>query len=105
MPIRFEKEQNNNGVDQSVFQRSEGSSEEVTFTSMPTEEKCQEGTSSHPVPEGPSLVSPRADAGYIFRNTIIWDRRNIVNRIGIFGWPSSYITMGTTFEYILDFTI
>lgn len=43
--------------------------------------------------------------GYEFRNTIIWDRRNIVNRIGIFGWPSSYITMGTTFEYILDFIL
>ena len=37
-----------------------------------------------------------------FRNTIIWDRTNIVNRVGIFGWPS-YITMGTTFEYLLHF--
>ena len=43
------------------------------------------------------------DAGFELKNTIIWDRRNIVNRIGIFGWPSNYITMGTTFEYILDF--
>jgi DNA modification methylase len=43
------------------------------------------------------------DAGYELRNTIIWNRRNIVNRVGIFGWPSNYITMGTTFEYILDF--
>lgn len=42
-------------------------------------------------------------AGYEFRNTIIWDRRNIVNKAGIFGWPSNYITLGTTFEYILDF--
>jgi DNA modification methylase len=41
--------------------------------------------------------------GYELRNTIIWDRRNIVNGIGIFGWPSNYITMGTTFEYIMDF--
>lgn len=43
------------------------------------------------------------DAGYEFRNTIIWNRNNIVNKVGIFGWPSNYITMGTTFEYILDF--
>ena len=43
------------------------------------------------------------DAGFKLKNTIIWDRLNIVNRIGIFGWPSNYITMGTTFEYILDF--
>jgi hypothetical protein len=26
-----------------------------------------------------------------------------VNQIGIFGWPSNYITMGVTFEYLLDF--
>lgn len=42
-------------------------------------------------------------AGYKLRNTIIWDRRNLVNGAGIFGWPSNYITLGTTFEYILDF--
>jgi DNA modification methylase len=42
-------------------------------------------------------------AGYELRNTIIWDRTNIVNRVGIFGWPCNYITMGTTFEYLLDF--
>jgi DNA modification methylase len=43
------------------------------------------------------------EAGYELRNTIIWNRTNIVNRVGIFGWPSNYITMGTTFEYLLDF--
>ena len=50
-----------------------------------------------------SLIEALRGVGYEFRNTIIWDRTNIVNRIGIFGWPSNYITMGTTFEYILDF--
>jgi DNA modification methylase len=44
-----------------------------------------------------------SEAGYELRNTIIWDRTNIVNRVGIFGWPSNYITMGATFEYLLDF--
>lgn len=43
------------------------------------------------------------NAGFELKNTIIWDRTNIVNKIGIFGWPSNYITMGTTFEYLLDF--
>lgn len=43
------------------------------------------------------------EAGFELRNTMIWDRNNIVNRIGIFGWPSNFITMGTTFEYLLDF--
>ncbi len=50
-----------------------------------------------------SLIQELRKRGYELRNTIIWDRTNIVNRIGIFGWPSNYITMGTTFEYILDF--
>ena len=52
-----------------------------------------------------NIINAMCTAGYEFRNTIIWDRRNLVNKIGIFGWPSSYITMGTTFEYILDFTL
>ena len=50
-----------------------------------------------------ALVEELRKRGYEFRNIIIWDRTNIVNRIGIFGWPSNYITMGTTFEYLLDF--
>lgn len=50
-----------------------------------------------------ALVQELRKRGYELRNTIIWDRTNIVNRIGIFGWPSNYITMGTTFEYLLDF--
>ena len=52
-----------------------------------------------------NIINGMRSAGYEFRNTIIWDRRNLVNQIGLFGWPSSYITMGTTFEYILDFTL
>lgn len=50
-----------------------------------------------------SVVEALRSVGYELRNTIIWDRTNIVNRIGIFGWPSNYITMGTTFEYLLHF--
>jgi len=49
------------------------------------------------------IVDTLRSVGFELRNTIIWDRTNIVNRVGIFGWPSNYITMGTTFEYILDF--
>ena len=50
-----------------------------------------------------SIYQSLIEAGYQLRNTIIWDRTNIVNKVGIFGWPSNYITMGTTFEYLLDF--
>jgi len=50
-----------------------------------------------------SLINEFRKIGYELRNIIIWDRTNIVNGVGIFGWPSNYITMGTTFEYLLDF--
>lgn len=50
-----------------------------------------------------ALIEELRRRGYELRNVIIWDRTNIVNGIGIFGWPSNYITMGVTFEYLLDF--
>jgi DNA modification methylase len=50
-----------------------------------------------------ALVEELRRSGYELRNIIIWDRTNLVNKIGIFGWPSNYITMGVTFEYLLDF--
>lgn len=49
------------------------------------------------------VIEALQNAGFELRNIIIWDRRNLVNRVGIFGWPNNYITLGTTFEYILDF--
>ena len=50
-----------------------------------------------------SLINELRTRGYELRIIIIWDRTNVVNGIGIFGWPSNYITMGVTFEYLLDF--
>jgi len=50
-----------------------------------------------------ALIEELRRRGYELRNIIIWDRTNVVNQIGIFGWPSNYITMGVTFEYLLDF--
>jgi len=50
-----------------------------------------------------SLVEELRRRNYELRNIIIWDRTNLVNKVGIFGWPSNYITMGVTFEYLLDF--
>jgi DNA modification methylase len=49
------------------------------------------------------VIDAMQRVGYELRNIIIWDRRNLVNKVGIFGWPNNYITLGTTFEYILDF--
>lgn len=50
-----------------------------------------------------SLVEELRKRGYELRNIIIWDKTNIVNQVGIFGWPSNYITISVTFEYLLDF--
>lgn len=55
------------------------------------------------VPVHVYVIEALTNVGYELRNIVIWDRRNLVNRVGIFGWPSNYITLGTTFEYILDF--
>ncbi len=49
------------------------------------------------------IIEAMEKVGYELRNIIIWDKRNLVNKVGIFGWPSNYITLSTTFEYILDF--
>ena len=55
------------------------------------------------IPVHTYIIEEMEKAGYGLRNIIIWDRRNLVNKVGIFGWPSNYITLGTTFEFILDF--
>ncbi|BCX15725.1 MAG: methyltransferase [Candidatus Parcubacteria bacterium] len=49
------------------------------------------------------VIKAMEEVGYELRNIIIWDKRKLVNKVGIFGWPSNYITMGATFEYLLDF--
>lgn len=49
------------------------------------------------------VVGALHKAGFELRNILIWDKRNLVNQVGIYGWPSNYIKLGATFEYILDF--
>lgn len=58
---------------------------------------------NHRYPTHSYIIEAMEKVGYELRNIIIWDKRNLVNRVGIFGWPSNYITLSTTFEYILDF--
>jgi DNA modification methylase len=49
------------------------------------------------------IIEAMENVGYELRNIIIWDKRKLVNKVGIFGYPNNYITFGVTFEYILDF--
>lgn len=55
------------------------------------------------IPLHVGVIEALTGAGYELRNIVIWDKTNLVNRMGIFGWPSNYITMGVTFEYLLHF--
>ncbi|MFC1562854.1 DNA methyltransferase [candidate division KSB1 bacterium] len=58
---------------------------------------------NHRYPTHSYVIEEMEKVGYELRNIIIWDKRNLVNRVGIYGWPSNYITLSTTFEYIIDF--
>ena len=58
---------------------------------------------NHRYPTHSYIIEAMEKIGYELRNIIIWDKRKLVNRVGIFGWPNNYITLSTTFEYILDF--
>jgi len=49
------------------------------------------------------VIEALQKAGFEFRNTFIWDKRDLVNRVGIFGYPNNFISLGATMEYILDF--
>jgi DNA modification methylase len=58
---------------------------------------------NHRYPTHSYIIEALEKVGYELRNIIIWDKRKLVNKVGIFGWPNNYITLSTTFEYILDF--
>jgi len=58
---------------------------------------------NHRYPTHAHIIEAMEKVGYELRNIIIWDKRKLVNKVGIFGWPNNYITLSTTFEYILDF--
>jgi len=49
------------------------------------------------------VIDALEKAGFEFRNTMIWDKRDLVNKVGIFGWPSNFITLGATMEFVLHF--
>lgn len=55
------------------------------------------------IPTHVYVLQALSKAGFEFRNTFIWDKRDLVNRVGIFGWPNNFISLGATMEFILDF--
>lgn len=55
------------------------------------------------IPTHVYVIEALTRAGFEFRNTFIWDKRDLVNQVGIFGWPNNFISLGATMEFILDF--
>jgi len=51
----------------------------------------------------PTLVPALNAIGFELRNVIIWDKRKLIQGMGIFGWPSNFIALNSAYEYIFDF--
>ena len=49
------------------------------------------------------IIRTRSSIGYKLENVIIWDKTNLVNGTGIFGYPRRYMTMYVSYEYLLHF--
>ena len=49
------------------------------------------------------IIKNMTSIGYKLENIIIWDKTNLVNQTGIFGYPKRYMTMYVTYEYLLHF--
>ena len=51
------------------------------------------------------VIRTMTSIGYKLENVIIWDKTNLVNGTGIFGYPKRYMTMYVTYEYLLHFVL
>jgi DNA modification methylase len=51
------------------------------------------------------IIETMTSIGYKLENIIIWDKTNLVNGTGIFGYPKRYMTMYVTYEYLLHFVL
>ncbi|MHA1492019.1 MAG: DNA methyltransferase [Promethearchaeota archaeon] len=51
----------------------------------------------------PPLIKAMEDVHFRLKNLILWDKRKLIQNMGIFGWPSNYITLNSAYEYIFDF--
>ncbi len=51
------------------------------------------------------IIRTMTSIGYKLENVIIWDKTNLVNGTGIFGYPKRYMTMYVTYEYLLHFQV
>ncbi|MFW9855855.1 MAG: DNA methyltransferase [Candidatus Thorarchaeota archaeon] len=52
----------------------------------------------------PALVPSLEEVGFSLKNIIVWDKRPLIQNMGIFGWPSNFIVLNSAYEYIFEFT-
>lgn len=51
----------------------------------------------------PSLIPALEKVGFTLKNIIVWDKRPLIQNMGIFGWPSNFIVLNSAYEYLLEF--
>ena len=51
----------------------------------------------------PALIKTLEEINFKLKNIIIWDKRKLIQSMGIFGWPSNFIVLNSAYEYIFDF--
>lgn len=51
----------------------------------------------------PPLIKAMKEIEFKLKNLIIWDKRKLIQNMGIFGWPSNFIVLNSAYEYIFDF--
>lgn len=51
----------------------------------------------------PALIKALEEINFKLKNIIIWDKRKLIQSMGIFGWPSNFIVLNSAYEYIFDF--
>jgi len=49
------------------------------------------------------LIKAMDEISFKLKNIIIWDKRKLIQRMGIFGWPYNFIVLNSAYEYIFDF--
>lgn len=55
------------------------------------------------LPRHIDVIEELSRVGFELRNIIIWDKRAIYSKLGIYGYPNNFIAINGTYEYILDF--
>ncbi|MFX0173203.1 MAG: DNA methyltransferase [Candidatus Hodarchaeota archaeon] len=51
----------------------------------------------------PVLIPSIEKINFQLKNIVVWDKRKLIQNMGIFGWPSNFIVLNSAYEYIFEF--